>query len=187
MKLFAVVTNDWQTPGQELLEWQRGRAGTVEHTHRMLKDELAAGVYPSAKFGANAAWLRLQALTYNLLEVMKATALDEQYRQARPKRLRFAIFNHVGAIVISGAQAVMRVVTEVLNQVIGPGLGRARRQPGTRPKAQAHRDATTVTIRGTGGGSALAQRRQAALRPPPPLQRTPSTRAWTDFCPSEAR
>ena len=128
VKLFAVVTNDWQTPGRELLEWQRGRAGTVEHAHRMLKDELAAGVYPSAKFGANAAWLRLQAIAFNLLEVMKATALDEQYRQARPKRLRFAIFNHVGAIVISGAQAVMRVVTEVLNQVIGPGLGRARRR-----------------------------------------------------------
>jgi hypothetical protein len=128
VKLFAVVTNDWQTPGRELLDWQRGRAGTVEHTHRMLKDELAAGVYPSAKFGANAAWLRLQALTYNLLELMKATALDEEYRHARPKRLRFAIFNHVGAIISRGAQAVMQVVTEVLDRVITPGLGRARRR-----------------------------------------------------------
>jgi len=85
-------------------------------------------VYPSAKFGANAAWLRLQALTYNLLELMKATVLDEEYRQARPKRLRFAIFNHVGAILTRGAQAVMQVVTEVLDRVITPGLGRARRR-----------------------------------------------------------
>jgi len=30
----------------------------------VLKDELAAGVYPSARFGANAAWLRLQVLTF---------------------------------------------------------------------------------------------------------------------------
>jgi len=128
VRLFAVVTNDWQTPGRKLLEWQRGRAGTVEHTHRMLKDELAAGVYPSAKFGANAAWLRMQALTYNMLELMKATVLDEQYRHARPKRLRFDIFNHVGALVARGAQMVMQVLTEVLAQVIGPGRRRARRR-----------------------------------------------------------
>lgn len=59
MKHFAVVTNDWETDGQALLEWHRGKAGTIEHVHLVLKDELAAGVYPSAKFGANAAWLRL--------------------------------------------------------------------------------------------------------------------------------
>jgi len=53
--------------GVALLRWHRGKAGTVEHTHRVLEDELAAGVYPSAKFGANAAWLRLQLLTANLL------------------------------------------------------------------------------------------------------------------------
>ena len=84
-KHFAVVSNDWQTNGQALLEWHRGKAGTIEHVHLVLKDELAAGVYPSAKFGANAAWLRLQVLTYNLLELLKATALD---KQLLPVRLR---------------------------------------------------------------------------------------------------
>jgi hypothetical protein len=68
------------------------RAGTIEHVNYVLKDELAAGVYPSDKFGANAAWLRLQVLTCNLVELLKATALDGEYRSARPKRLRFAIF-----------------------------------------------------------------------------------------------
>ena len=91
--MFAVVTNDWDRGGQALLEWHRGKAGTVEHTHLVLKDGLAAGVYPSGKFGANAAWLRLQVLTNNLLVLMKAMALDAEYRDARPKRLRFAIFN----------------------------------------------------------------------------------------------
>lgn len=126
VKLFAVVTNDWQTPGRDLLEWQRGRAGSVEHTHRMLKDELAAGVYPSGRFGANAAWLRMQAVTYNLLELMKAIALDEEYRQARPKRLRFAIFNHVGTLITRGTQLLMQVITDALTRVIAPGLTRAR-------------------------------------------------------------
>jgi hypothetical protein len=40
VKPFAVVTNDWDTDGQTLLEWQRGKAGTIEHVHRVLKDEL---------------------------------------------------------------------------------------------------------------------------------------------------
>ena len=75
VKHFAVVTNDWETDGQALLTWQRGKAGTIEHVNYILKDELAAGGYPSDKFGANAAWLRLPVLTHNLLELLKATAL----------------------------------------------------------------------------------------------------------------
>ena len=124
VKLFAVVTNDWQMGGQELLEWQRGKAGTVEQSHRVVKDELAAGVYPSGKFGANAAWLRLQVLTANLLVLLKAAALDEEYRQARPKRLRFAIFNHVGKVVHHARRTLMRVCKRVLERVIRPGLAR---------------------------------------------------------------
>lgn len=127
VKIFAVVTNDWETPGRQLLEWQRGKAGTVENAHRVLKDELAAGVYPSAKFGANAAWLRLQVLTSNLLTLLAATALDEDYRHARPKRLRFAIFEHVGTVVSRTGQVVMKVISRVLEEIIGPGLRRLRR------------------------------------------------------------
>jgi len=126
VKLFAVVTNDWEMGGRELLEWQRGKAGSVEHTHRWLKDELAAGVYPSGKFGANAAWLRLQVLTSNLFVLLRAKALDEQYRNARPKRIRFAIFNHVGQVVRQAQQTLMKVFRELLEKIIGPGLRRLR-------------------------------------------------------------
>jgi hypothetical protein len=129
VKLFAVVTNDWEMGGQDLLAWHRRKAGSVEQSHRILKDELAAGVYPSGKFGANAAWLRLQVLTYNGLVLMKATALDEAYRQARPKRLRFAIFNHVGRVVQHARLTLMRVVDWVLMTIIGPGLVRLRTAP----------------------------------------------------------
>ena len=126
VKTFAVVTNDWQTEGRSLLEWHRGKAGTVEHTHHILKDELAAGVYPSGKFGADAAWLRLQVLTHNLLVLMKATALDPEYRKARPKRLRFAIFNHVGRVIHHARDAFIRLHRWLLEGIVGPGLLRLR-------------------------------------------------------------
>jgi hypothetical protein len=129
VKTFAVVTNDLEMSGQELLEWHRSKAGSVEQSHRILKDELAAGVYPSGKFGANSAWLRLQVLTHNSLILMKATALDPEYRQAHPKRLRFAIFNHVGRVIRHARLTLMRVVDRLLETIIRPGLARLRIAP----------------------------------------------------------
>ena len=126
VKHFAVVTNDWQTDGRELLEWQRGKAGTIEHVNHVLKNELAAGVYPSDKFGANAAWLRLQVLTHNLLELLKQTALDGEFRSARPKRLRFAIFTQFGRVVRHARGQFVRLVTRALAAIVGPGLRRLR-------------------------------------------------------------
>jgi hypothetical protein len=131
VKHFAVVSNDWESDGQALLEWQRGKAGTIEHVHLVLKDELAAGVYPSGKFGANAAWLRLQVLTLNLLELLKATALDKQYRQARPKRLRFAIFTQIGSVVHHARQQFTRIVSRLLDTVLRPGRRRLARSAWT--------------------------------------------------------
>ena len=86
----------------------------------MLKDELAAGVYPSARFGANAAWLRLQVLTFNLLELLKAAALDHRYRNARPKRLRFAIFTQFGRVVRHARRQLVRLVTRVWDALVVP-------------------------------------------------------------------
>lgn len=127
IKHFAVVTNDWETPGEALLEWHRGKAGSIEQVHRILKDELAAGVYPSGKFGANAAWLRLQVLTLNLLELLKATGLDKEYRHARPKRLRFAIFTQVGRVVRHAGERFIRVAQRVLEDLVWRWRRRFRR------------------------------------------------------------
>ena len=120
-KLFGVVTNDWEEEGQRLLEWHRGKAGTIEQVHRVLKDELAAGVYPSGRFGANAAWLRLQVLTFNLLELLKAAALEAHYRNARPKRLRFAIFTQFGRVVRHARRQIVRLATQAWEMLVAPG------------------------------------------------------------------
>jgi hypothetical protein len=70
VRYFAVVTNRTDD-GLAILQWHRAKAGTVEHTHHVLKTELAAAALPSGKFGANAAWFRLNVLTYNLLTALK--------------------------------------------------------------------------------------------------------------------
>jgi len=92
VRYLAYVSNREDLRSKELVKWHWQKAGTIEHVHRVMKDELGAGVLPSGKFGANAAWFRLNVLTHNLLAVLKRRALPERYRSARPKRLRFEIF-----------------------------------------------------------------------------------------------
>lgn len=103
----------------ELVRWHWEKAGTIEHVHRSLKDELGAGVLPSQRFGANAAWFRINAIAYNLLTLLKRRALPERLRLARPKRLRFEIFNVAARLAIHQSQlmahlAASRARTEEL-------------------------------------------------------------------------
>ena len=95
---WAVVTN---LPGRakKVLEWHRGKAGTIEHFHLVAKHELGLGVMPCNRFGADAAWTRLNVLAFNLLEFLKRTALPPALKRARPKRLRFEIIRLAGVVV----------------------------------------------------------------------------------------
>jgi hypothetical protein len=105
---FAIVTNR-AGEGLALLQWHREKAGTVEHAHHVLKNDLAAAALPSGKFGANAAWFRLNTLTYNLLSALKRLTLPGDLRTARPKRLRFLLFNTVGKVVTHARRTLLRL------------------------------------------------------------------------------
>ena len=95
---FAVVTNIEGWTAAKLIQWHREKAGTVEMVHDVLKNELAAGVLPCGRFGANAAWLRLAVITHNVLTALKRLALPAEYLPARPKRLRFLFLNLAGRV-----------------------------------------------------------------------------------------
>jgi hypothetical protein len=109
VRYHALVTNRHKLDAAELVRWHREKAGTIEHVHRVMKDELGAGVLPSARFGANAAWFRINALTFNVLTVLKRRALPERLREARPKRLRYELFTLAGEIAVHQSQLSVRV------------------------------------------------------------------------------
>jgi hypothetical protein len=108
-KYFAVASNRWDWSGKKLLEWQREKAGSIEALHDVLKNELAGGVMPCGRFGANAAWLRFAVLTHNVLTALKRIGLPEPWLRARPKRLRFQIFCSTGKLVRHARQLLLRV------------------------------------------------------------------------------
>lgn len=91
----AVVTNlDWA--GERLLQWQREKAGTVEHVHDEVKNALGGGHVPSQHFNANAAWFKLSLMAYNLVSAMRRLALNAEERKVRLKKFRLLVIQLAG-------------------------------------------------------------------------------------------
>lgn len=123
VKQVAIVTNR-EEDGLALIRLHREKAGTVEHTHHVRKNELAAEALPSGKFGANTAWFRLNGLTYNLLSALKRLALPGDWSDARPKRLRFRVFNTVGNVIHHARRTLLRLTSAVQQALLA--LARSR-------------------------------------------------------------
>ena len=89
---FCIVTNRSDPEGGsglDLIRWHRGKAGTIEHAHDVLMNELAGAALPSQKFGPNAAWLRLNVILYNLLSAYKRSAYPRNFTLPDPSGCAF--------------------------------------------------------------------------------------------------
>jgi hypothetical protein len=120
LKYLAVVTNRPMPPedpseklkpehmtASEAVRWHWRKAGTIEHVHYWMKDELGAGLLPTQHFGGNAAWFRINVLTYNVLTFLKRRALPPRFRTAQPKRLRFELFDMPGRLTFHQRQVTV--------------------------------------------------------------------------------
>jgi hypothetical protein len=83
-------------------------------------NELAGAALPSQKFGANAAWLRLNVMLYNLLSAYKRVGLPEELHPARPKRLRFLLLNTVGKVSATPREPLLRCTKHIAQALAGP-------------------------------------------------------------------
>lgn len=113
VKHFALVSNLWEWKPGRLIQWHREKAGTIEGVHDVVKNELAGGVMPCKYFGANAAWLRLAVISHNVLTALKRLALPAELLRARPKRLRFLIFNTAGRLVHHARSVMLRLAASL--------------------------------------------------------------------------
>ena len=107
-KLFGLVTNR-DMPGDELIWWHRKRCGKGEEMHKIMKEDLAGGHLPSARFGANAAWWGIMVLAFNLNSLMKRLVLPKEWAPKRLKAIRFGFINLAGRVVRGARQLVIRL------------------------------------------------------------------------------
>jgi hypothetical protein len=159
----AVVSNRYELDAAQLVRWHREKAGTIEHVHRVLKNELGAGVLPSARFGANAAWFRINTLTFNVLSVLKRRALPERFNDARPKRLRYELFTLAGELAVHQSQLSLRECPSVSSgsrksSTRAGACSRCMTNAAARSRAEQPRAASSV-IPGTGHRRASASPR----------------------------
>jgi hypothetical protein len=106
----AVVTNQ-KLEGGRLLDWHREKAGTVEHTHDEVKNELGGGHVPSQRFGVNSAWFKIALLTYNLVSAIKGLCLEGEERTARLKKFRLLLIHVAGRMNRNNCVMGLRLCT----------------------------------------------------------------------------
>ena len=98
-KLHAVVTNDTESGGEDIIRRYWGRCGRSEKEHAIMKDDLAGGVLPSKRFGANAAWWAIMILALNLNVVMRRLVLGGPWANRRMKAIRFHVIGVAARVI----------------------------------------------------------------------------------------
>jgi hypothetical protein len=91
----AIITNR-DLRGDKLINWHREKAGTVEHVHDEVKNELGGGHMPSQRFGVNAAWFKLALLSYNIASAIKGLCFNPEERTVRFKKYRLLLVHLSG-------------------------------------------------------------------------------------------
>jgi hypothetical protein len=113
-KLFGMVTNRDDDP-ESIIRWHRERCGKSEEAHAVLKDDLAGGQLPSAKFGVNAAWWWIANLAMNLNTAMKRLVLatiDESWATKRMKAIRYHLIHVAGCVVEHARKLIVRLAQD---------------------------------------------------------------------------
>lgn len=117
-KLQAVVTT-LEGDGEAIIWWLRERCGRSEEAHAVMKEDLAGGVLPSKRFGANAAWWTMMVLAFNLNVTMKRQVLGGEWMRRRMKAVRLHVLQVGGRLVRHAGQLVLRVSAAARDLFLG--------------------------------------------------------------------
>ena len=67
----------------------------------------AAGILPSGRLGANAAWLKAAAVTLNVIALLRTVSMGGGWLRARMKRIRAVWIHHVGMVSRRGRRTTL--------------------------------------------------------------------------------
>jgi len=97
-KVYAICTT-LEGPADEIIRWHRKRCGASEQAHTTMKRDLAGGILPTDRFGANAAWWGIMVLAFNLHVAMKRLVLRGEWVKRELKSIRYHFIRGAGRLV----------------------------------------------------------------------------------------
>ena len=103
--LTALITN-LPGAGSSLIRYHLARGGAENYIEE-LKNGVGAAHLPSRRFAANAAWLLIAALAYNLAQAFKLLLLPRAEHADQLKKLRLRWFNVAGRWVRTGRRWIL--------------------------------------------------------------------------------
>jgi hypothetical protein len=86
----------------------RAHAHVESHIQRLKDSGLCR--FPFTKLAANEAWMFAVMLSADLVRWFQLVCLDDTWRQARPKALRWGIFHAPGRLIRTARQRIVRVI-----------------------------------------------------------------------------
>jgi hypothetical protein len=106
----AMITNvaAEKMAAAEVVEWYNQR-GTAENYIKELKNGFGMERMPCGGQEANAAWLRIGALSYNLFRLQQAEALPEELGTATVQTVRWRLYEVAGRLVRHAGGLVLKV------------------------------------------------------------------------------
>ena len=121
----AIATNLDELSDSALVHWYNQRGEASENRLKELRSDFAAARLPCGDFDANAAWLMLSSIAYNLFALMRMV-LPHGWSTARAPRVRLRLYDVAGQIVRHARQWTVKVnachrqmMDEALDQIRG--------------------------------------------------------------------
>ena len=110
----AIITNfsDEEMDAAAVVEWYNQR-GTAENFIKEIKHGFGLHRVPCGQFHANAAWLRIAALAYNLFLLQQHLALPPDLARCSVSTVRWRLYQIAGRLVRHARQWVLKVAAEL--------------------------------------------------------------------------
>ena len=123
----AIATNLDELSDSEVVHWYNQRGAASENRLKELRSDFAAARLPCGDFHANAAWLMLSSIAYNIFALMRMV-LPKLWSTARAPTVRLRLYDVAGQIVCHARQWTVKV-NACHRQMMDEALNRVRNFP----------------------------------------------------------
>ena len=106
---FSVIASNRDESAEETVKWYNRRGETSENRIKELKIGFGMERMPCGQFGANAVFLRIGVLAYNLFVMFKQDVLPKEYQRCQVQTLRWRLYQTAGKVTSHAGYSILKV------------------------------------------------------------------------------